>query len=270
MIARILLIAGLIVLSACGVDRRVERADRAREAGDYAAAEAGYRWVLEREPDRVEALYGLGWIYLQGGDPMRARDYFKRCVRVAPGDYRGHKGLGSVALSQNLLTQAETSFQDALSRTQTPEERASVLNSLALVDSTAGREDQALAHLEEAVSLAPDRGELRLNLAELKHRAGLEDQALAEIDAGLSLNIEELRFRGQLLVLRAQVLVSMTIDRLNTADCEGTLGPVLAYLERADRALDQAEALGVELPSLYVLRRRVHQRRSIVTERCPE
>lgn len=270
MIARALLVAAMILLAACGVGRRVEKADRAREAGDYAAAEAGYRWVLEREPDHVEALYGLGWVYLQDGEPMRARDYFKRCVRVGPDDYRGHKGLGSVALSQNLLAQAETSFQDALSRATTPEEKASVLNSLALVDRTADRDDQALAHLEEAVALVPERGEYRLNLAEFKHHAGLDDEALKEVDAGLSMTVEELRFRGQLLVLRAEILVSMTVDRLDTSDCDGTLPPVLAYLERADRALDQAEALEVELPLIYKLRRKVHRRRSIVTEQCPE
>ena len=76
-------------------------------------------------------------------------------------------------------------------------------------------------------------------------------------------------FRGLLLVMRAKVLVSLTVDRLDKERCVETLPPVLAYLDRADRALEQAEALEQDLPPLYEVRRRVHLRRSKATEACP-
>jgi len=258
----------LLLACACGVDRRVDKADAALRAGDLAAAEAGYRWALEREPEHVAALYGLGWVYLQDGDSLRARDYFKRCSRVAPDDYRCHKGLGSVALSQNLLSQAETSLQDALKRAAEPADKAAVLNSLGLLRSNSGRTEEAISMFEEAIALEPDRGEYRFNLAEGLRTLKRYEDALRTVDDALELHIKEVRFRAMLLILRADILVFMTVNRLDAENCDETLPPVLAYLERADRALEQAEALGVEVPQLYAIRRKVHTRRSYITQDC--
>ncbi len=263
------LACALAAQPACGVDRRVEKADQMLRDGDYAGAEAGYRWVLEREPDDVRALYGLGWVYLQDRDPLRAREYFKRCVRVDPDDHRGYKGLGSVALSQNLLDMAESNLQDALERAGDPLEKAKVLNSLALVDMARDKPEDALVHLEEAAKLDPGRGEYGLGVAEVLYKLQRYEDALRTVDESLSQPIGEVRFRGLLLVMRAKTLVSLTTDRLDKERCQETLPPVLAYLDRADRALEQAEALGQDLPPLYEARRRVHLRRSKATEACP-
>jgi len=267
-LVRVAAIAAALLLCGCGMERRVEKADEALRAGDLQAAEVGYRYVLEREPETVGALYGLGWVYLQDGDALRARDYFKRCSRVDPDDFRCHKGLGSVALSQNLLSQAETSFQDALKRAAEPADKAAVLNSLGLVRANSGRTEEALSLFEEAIALEPERGEYRFNLAEGLKALKRHEDALRAVDDALELHIEEVRFRGMLLILRADVLVFMTVNRLDASDCDGTLPPVLAYLDRADRALEQAEALGVEVPQLYTIRRKVHTRRSYVTQDC--
>ena len=72
-----------ILALACGEGRRIEKADEALRAGELTTAESYYREVLDRDPDQVDALYGLGWIYHLGQDPDRAREYFMRCNRVA-------------------------------------------------------------------------------------------------------------------------------------------------------------------------------------------
>lgn len=250
----------------CGEARALARAEAALLAGDLAAAEASYRGVLDDNPDQLDALFGVGWIYHLAQDEDRAREYFKRCVRLAPEDPRGHRGLGSVALAEGNLAQAEQHLQDALQRA--PDD-ARILNSMGLVFLASKRYDAALGWFERAQAADPTRGEYGVNLAEAQLRLGDPEAALATIDASLSGEIEELRFRGLLLELRARVLVAMTSGRVDVNRCAETAPPVLAWLARADRALEQASALELDLPTLPATRRLVHRRRSVVTERCP-
>lgn len=264
---RLLLIALLAgCVPGCGEERALKRAEAALIAGDLASAEAGYRGVVDGNPDHVEALFGLGWVYHLTRDEDRAREYFKRCVRLAPDDARGHRGLGSVALAEGNLVQAEGHFQDALQRA--PEDPR-ILNSMGLVFLASERTEEALGWFQRAQAADPTRGEYGYNLAEAQLRLGQSEQALATVDASLSGEIAELRFRGLLLELRARVLVAMTSGRVDTERCAETAPAVLAWLERADRALEQAGALEVDLPNLPATRRLVHRRRSVVTERCP-
>ena len=254
-----------LALFSCGVERRADQAEEALRAGDLVAAESGYRWVLEREGDHLDALYGLGWVYQLDGDPERAREYFKRCIHVAPDDYRGYKGLGSVAMVRGHLDRAEEYLQQALNKA--PDE-PTVLNSLALVRTSSEHCSEAMGLLEKAIEIDPTRGEYRLNLAECLHRLDRHDEALSAVDEALSLSIEEIRFRGLLLELRARILVVMTAGRLDPERCAETLPPVMAWLDAAERALEQALALDVELPTIHGVRRRVLRQRSRAAETC--
>ena len=103
-----------LMLLACSVASRVEKADADLRAGNLASAEERYRAVLDRSPEQVDALYGLGWVYHLDGDPGRAREYFKRCVRVAAEDLRCIRGLGSVAMSEGNSVQARSYYDQAL------------------------------------------------------------------------------------------------------------------------------------------------------------
>lgn len=259
-----LLAAGCV--SSCGPEGKLRRAEAALIAGDLTTAEASFRGVLDTHPDDPDALYGLGWVYHLNGDEDRAREYFKRCVRVAAQDWRGHRGLGSVALAEGNLVLAEQHLGDA--RELAPGEPR-VLSSLALVYLSSERPEQALPLLEQAQELAPERGEYGYNLAEAQLGLKQHDAALATVDAALSSQIREQRFRALLLEMRARVLVVKTGERVDPERCEQTAPPVMAWLQRADRALDQAEALDIKLDSLPQTRRLVHRRRSAVTETCP-
>ncbi len=259
-------LAVLICAPGCGVERHLDAAEQALQAHDLVAAEAGFRRVLEREPASVDALYGLGWVYHLSGEPQRARDYFQRCTRVAPADHRGFKGLGSVALSQETLAQAINWFEQAL--VLAPEDPA-VLNSLALAYLQGQDEGRSLEYAQRAVAAAPQRGEYGLGEAEALLRLKRYDDALAAIKRALDARVEEARFRALLFVLRSRVLVAMTGGRLDPADCAGTVPPLLAYLDRAQAALERADATGIALSELGAARRRVHRRRGYITEQCP-
>lgn len=256
----------LALMLACGSSWQIDRAEQALRGGDLVAAESRYRRVLDAEPDNVAALYGVGWVYHLSGDTDRAREFFKRCVRVAPSDYRGYRGLGSIAMAEGNVLSAEEQLKRAL---ELAPDEPRVLGSLGLLYLSSDREDEALALLQRARDADPSRGESGYNLAEAQLRLGRPDEALNTIEDALNARIEEERFRGLLLELRARALVSTTAGRVDPTRCAETAPPVLAWLDRADRALDQAAALNVNLPNLPATRRLVHRRRSAVTEQCP-
>lgn len=258
---------GLFLLGpGCGVERHLDTAEEALQSHDLVAAEAAYRRVLERDPESVDALYGLGWVYHLAGEPERARDYFQRCTRIAPTDHRGFKGLGSVAMTQEKLPQSVSWFEQALALA--PEDPA-VLNSLSIAHMQGQDHEQALVFAQRAVAAAPTRGEYGLSVGEALFRLKRHDDALAAIEEALGAPFEELRFRALLYVLRARVLVAMTGGRVDPEDCTGTVPPLLAYLEKAKVSLELAEGVGIQMGELGAAKRRVHRRRGYITEQCP-
>jgi len=265
----VLLVVALLAaapLLGCGVESQIARADKALQASNLEEAELRYRRVLDKDPDRIEALYGLGWAYHLEGKTARARTWFVRCRRVAPEDYRGEKGLGSIALAEGNLLLAEQHFEAALALA--PDE-PSVLNSLSLTHMAGRRYEKALALLEVLVASTPNRGEYRLNLAEALYRLARYEEALKSVDEALGQQIRELRFKALLLHLRARTLLAMTSGRLDPKDCAGTLPPILAWLDRAGRDLDRAEGVGIASEELLQVRHKLHRRRSILAETCP-
>ena len=260
------LLALLSCMPACSTEARLERAESSLKSGDLAAAEQDYRAVLDQDPDDVDALYGLGWAFHLHGDEDRAREYFKRCVRVAPQDYRGHRGLGSVALADGNAALALDYYDKAL--TLAPGE-PTVLNSKGLALQGQGADELALEAFRQAQAADPTRGDYGYNVADALHRLGRDEEALAVLDEALGQGTEERRFRGMLLGLRARVLIQLTAGRLDPADCEGTAPPLYAYLDAADRALDQAEGAGLEPLQVAETRRLANRRRSYLGETCP-
>lgn len=256
----------VMLLLACGNGHRIEKADEALRAGDLTTAESYYREVLDRDPDQVDALYGLGWLYHLGQDPDRAREYFKRCNRVAAADWRCLRGLGSVARAEGNRGLARQNYEAAL---ELAPNEPRLLDSLGLVYAESGDHNTALVWFEKAVAADPASGEYGFNKAEAQLRLGQNEDALVTIDHALEQDIDEVRFRAQLLVLRSRALVVSTSGRVDSDDCAGTSPPVLEWLAQAERALDQAEALQEDVPWLHSERQRVHRRRAVVTETCP-
>jgi tetratricopeptide (TPR) repeat protein len=262
----LILSMGLGIGPGCGTERSLASAEKSLKAHELSAAEASYRSVLERDPESVDALYGLGWVYHLTAQPDRARDYFQRCTRIAPEDHRGFKGLGSVAMSQDQLSQGINWLDQAL---QLAPGNAAVLNSLA-VGHLQGRDfEEALSFARKAAAAAPERSEYGLNEAEALFRLKNHAEALAAVDKSLGGQLEEIRFRALLLVLRARILVAMTGGRLDPDRCLETVPPLLAYLEEARRTLERAEALDIDLAEIGAAKRRVHRRRGYITEQCP-
>lgn len=256
----------VFTLAGCGPERPLERAKEALDASALEAAERGYRRVLERWPDEVAALYGLGQVYLLAGQPDRAREYFQRCTVVAPGDWRGFKGLAAVAMASERLAEARTALTTALRLA--PDEPA-VLTSQGLLLLVTGEPEQAREVLARAAALRPDDGGYRLNHAEALYRLDRLEDALAEVDAGLAVGTPTVRIRAQLLGLRARSLVRMTAGALDPARCAEAVPGIQARLEEAERSAVAALEVAPDLAELGAVRQWVRRRRAFVQEQCP-
>src|SRR5215472_13383776 len=85
-----LAITTFAVFLLCGLDpaettqRIFARASDALKAGDYAAAETGFRKVLEIEPENVSAMGNLGVVYSRTLRYARAIEIYKKALSLNP------------------------------------------------------------------------------------------------------------------------------------------------------------------------------------------
>lgn len=262
-----MVLLALAPLAACGPDHRAHRGRAALERGDLAAAEQSFRGALERAPDHLEALYGLGWTLHLAGRSGAARAAFERCVTLDPASPLGHKGLGSVALAEENLPRARQHLEQALQ--YAPQDPA-VLNSLALVHLKSGEPDVALGiyvRIREASTGAGDPA-LALGEGEALLRLDREEEALRVLEQALSAGSAPPRVEALLHALRARTLVALSVGRVDPSRCGETAAPVLAWLDEADRALERARTLAPEVAEVVAAQRLVLRRRHGVAERC--
>ncbi len=246
--------------------RGIAAAQAALDRHDLVAAETAWRAVLAAQPGRAEALYGLGWTLHLAGEADLAREAFQQCVSAHPTSPLGHKGLGSAAMAAGNTTLARQRFQEALGLA--PGDRA-IRHSLALLDLATGEAAAAVAAFQALLAEDPDRGAFRQALAEALLADGQQEEALRAADAAVVATDRDDRVRALAQLTRARALLAVSAGRVDEADCVGTAPPVYAWLEEADRALDQAEATGVPLPDLVEARRSIRQRRGAVDDDCP-
>ena len=249
----------------CGADADTQRGRDALELRDWSRAEAAFRRALERDPDHLDALYGIGWTYHRAGRAVEAKRAFERCVHAHPEAYLGYKGLGSVALSEGNGKAAERWLQQALERK--PDDVA-VLNTLALTYSEMGRLDEALALFDRLQAGASSPPEIGLGYAEALLRADRNADAKALIEAALTEQMAP-SFEGLYRLTYARTLLRMTTDRLDSARCSETSPPVLAWLDRAAQEVDRAGTLVNDAQRVAAVGRTVARRRMLVLEACP-
>ena len=120
---------------ACSADHHAEQGRQHLEAHRLADAEQSFRKGLDRDPDHLEALAGLGWTYHLAGQRNAARSAFARCVDLNAEQPECLRGLGSLALAEGQLAVARDMLGRA--RAAAPDD-PKVLSSLALMELTTG------------------------------------------------------------------------------------------------------------------------------------
>ncbi|MFV3077643.1 tetratricopeptide repeat protein [Niveispirillum fermenti] len=147
------------------------------DAGRTAAAAAGYRAVLARQPDHGEALQRLGVLHLQTGDHGAALKVLDAAVAAGPATPALHSNRASALRRLGRMQEALESCMRALRLA--PDFTDAYVNLVNILDQMQ-RYGDAIVAQRQLIILRPFSGEARLQLARLLI---LDNQAEAAIDA---------------------------------------------------------------------------------------
>ena len=145
----------------------VRLAESLRRADEPVLAAAEYERALDINPNRTDALLGLGVLSILGGDPERAQILLLRCCGIQPRRAEAWEALGIALLATEDSAAAESAFAEA--RRLAPDDIGIALR---LVEAAfaAGSATAELARLEVATERDP------LDVAQLTARAILLDR----------------------------------------------------------------------------------------------
>lgn len=279
--------AGAAWLYENGLQADLRDGEAAVAAGRPDLAEAAFRRALTRDPHDERAMYGIGWAWHMAEQEDQAREAFRLLQEVHPESPLGYKGMGSVWMQEGNVKEARASFERALEVAREAPPASSgcggaddgvdpvrIENSLAALELTQRDGAAALARYDALVASHPDRAELQQGRAEALLLLGRDDEALSAASLAVEAAKRQSdgagdRVQATALLTHARALLVVSGGRVDTTRCAETAPPVYAVLESADRDLDQAEALGMAIPSLHGLRRTIIDRRARVDDDCP-
>jgi protein O-GlcNAc transferase len=136
--------------SAGAIDRKFAEAVTLHQAGNLAAAEAGYRAILAAKSRHIGALCNLGVLLRATGRAADAVACYRRAITASPSHAPAYENLGNALIDLGELVEAERAFL-------------------------------------KATTLAPHSAEARLGLGNARHRQGRLDEAMAEYERALEL-----------------------------------------------------------------------------------
>ena len=91
-----------------------------------------YRYVLNRKPNDVTAMYGIGNAYLYQGQHLKARQYFEDIVRVDPKSIVGYSGLINLYIERDALDQVLSIHAHLVDKKMLEETPSALLGKLAV------------------------------------------------------------------------------------------------------------------------------------------
>jgi len=198
---------------------------------NWREAYAGFQRAAELEPENVEALLGVGRIYLLSGDTAKAEEISGQVLRIEPASKDGKLLRAGAMLRAKRFGEAEAQLDDVFA--QDPHNEDAFI-ALSVIYAETGRADQALAVVLRGMETRPDSRVLHFRAANLAADSG--DMATAEKHL---LRLKELdpENRG------VMVLLASLYERMgDAARVEGILTGMLA----ADPASEEARLRLVE------------------------
>lgn len=136
-------------------------------------AEQAFAPILEAEPNHRRANFAAGMAAIDAGRSEDAIKYLQRVLDQHPDDHEVALSLGAVYHNMGRLDEAGAVYRRL--RERHPED-ARVVYNLALLDLRAGREREALGHLETYLKMpgaAAKRAAVGRTIVELRTRLGL-------------------------------------------------------------------------------------------------
>ncbi|HYO51902.1 tetratricopeptide repeat protein [Archangium sp.] len=134
------------------------------DAGDYAKAEEGFREVLEKAPQSLNAQFNLGIIAERQGRFADAQAAYEKVRFLEPGHVPTLLNLGRLYRVQEKYAEAIALYEAGL-KVQGREHESSLLNNLTVAYRLAGKHAQAEATARRVLARHPDNAEAYKNLA---------------------------------------------------------------------------------------------------------
>jgi tetratricopeptide (TPR) repeat protein len=122
-------------------------------------AESCFRAALQRDPDYVEALIGLGQVEAQRGDAAAALKHLESAIEISPNLPKAHFALGRLLESLGKTDEALAEYFRTL---ETEPNNTDVSLRITAIQMAHNQPDQALSRLDRVVELAPENGEARV------------------------------------------------------------------------------------------------------------
>jgi tetratricopeptide (TPR) repeat protein len=132
---------------------RSQLASAAARAGHYDAAIEQFQWILERNPNALNAQVGLGEVYGLKGDAAKAVERLRKARDMAPHLVEVHLLLGTQLENARQFDEAKEAYRQAL-RVQ-PDNLIALNNLASLIAETGGSLEEALQLAQRAVAKAP-------------------------------------------------------------------------------------------------------------------
>ncbi len=167
--------------------------------GNPREAERAFHFVLEHNPDQVDAHRGLAALYYDLGALLKAVDHLREVARLDPRDARPHRLMGLIAKDLDAKDQAADDYREALRRAPDGPQSQDVRVELAEVLVKQTRYGEALEVLERAAGAKP--AEVRALRGECLWAQGRATEARSLLDEALATYPRH----GGLLALRAKI-----------------------------------------------------------------
>lgn len=209
-------VAVAVLLSGCGggrytseeretnmVKAMMRAGDKSRDRGDYNAAAAFYQRAHEAEPDKPDALIGMGKAFAMGGAMRRSATAFRKALVIDSESSAARRGLGNAMIAMNQADLAIREFEKVL-KNNAKDHLA--YNGLGVAYDSLGTHTKAQEHYYAGLEIVPGDVSLRNNL-------------------GLSLAFAG-HFKGAIEILRPLALLpgASPRDRQNLALAYGLSG----------------------------------------------
>lgn len=164
-----------------------ELARQARGFSAYGLAETLLARCVESAPDRVDTKFMRARNQSDLGHPELAVQMYEAVLAQAPNHQKATYNLGVLARRAGDLKRAEILLTRAVT-ISSGRVKSKALHQLGLTHGAAGRWDQSVQYLNEAVSLRPDMARFWLDLGEAELKRGRLDEAEIAIGKSLLLN----------------------------------------------------------------------------------
>lgn len=255
-------------------DTQAERLFRAAVAkhrgGDLAGAMAGYREVLARDPDAVQALYLLGSLCRQTGDPDSAVALLGKACRLKPELAEAQFNLGNALRDLGRMVEAAACYRQAIAhRPDFADAHVNHANALKALD----RLTEADEAYRAALAIRPDFAEAHYNRGQLLQALERPEAAIEAYRAAFSRgrdSAEARLFVGTILEDQERFEEAGAEYRIALARepdhalARNNLGNILleqGQPHRAERLYRQALALDPSLPQAWNNLAQVRRRR---------